>query len=94
MREFAVAVYQLTGEPILITPEANNGKREILPTSNIGDSGGFQCLGGSNWTICSPLSQINSEHFETFSLSYWGPILITPEGQLWEKGNSSNFQYG
>ena len=55
---------------------------------------GFQCLGGSNWTICSPLSQIHSEHFQTFSLSYWGPILITPEGQLWEKGNSCNFQYG
>ena len=46
----------------------------------VGDSGGFQCLGPSNWTICSPLSQFHSEHFQTLSLSYWGPILITPEG--------------
>ena len=33
---------------------------------------GFQCLGLSNWTICSPLSQFCSEIFSTFSLSYWG----------------------
>ena len=44
MREFAVAVYQLTGEPILITPEANNGKREILATSNMDVTEGIQCL--------------------------------------------------
>ena len=27
---------------------------------------GFQCLGHSNWTICSPLSQFCSEIFQTF----------------------------
>ena len=31
----------------------------------------FQCLGHSNWTICSPLSPICSVNFPTFSLLYW-----------------------
>ena len=68
------------GEPILITPEANNGKREILATSKLDETEGFQCLGHSNWTHCSPLSPFCPEKFPTFSLSYWGAILITPEG--------------
>ena len=70
----------ILGSQFLLPQRANNGKREILPTSNIGDSGGFQCLGHSNWTSCSPLSPFCPEQFQTFSLSYWGPILITPEG--------------
>ena len=72
-----------TGEPILITPEANNGKREILATSNLDETGGFQCLGHSKWTHCSPLSPFCSEIFPTLSPSYWGahsymtkPILL------------------
>ena len=32
---------------------------------------GFQCLGHSNWTICSLLSQFCSPNFTTFSLSCW-----------------------
>ena len=41
----------ILGRPILITPEANHGKREILATSKLDETEGFQCLGGSNWTI-------------------------------------------
>ena len=50
------------------------------------------CLGHSNWTICSLLSQFCSPNFQTFSLLYWGPILITPErGRLkMGKWNSPN----
>ena len=70
----------ILGSQFLLPQRANNGKREILPTSNMDETEGFQCLGPSNWTTCSPLSQFHSEHFQTLSLSYWGPILITPEG--------------
>ena len=31
----------------------------------------FQCLGNSNWTICSLLSQFCSQYFQTFSPLYW-----------------------
>ena len=55
---------------------------------------GFQCLGHSNWTICSPLSPFCSEIFPTFSLSYWGAHSYYPRGPIMRKGNSSNFQYG
>ena len=81
---FVLKFFQLfhfhTGEPILITPEANNGKRENLTTPNMDDTNGFQCLGPSNWTICSPLSQFCPEHFPTFSLSYWGAHSYYPRG--------------
>ena len=46
----------------------------------------FQCLGHSNWTICSPLSPFCSKRFSTFYLHTGRPILITPESQLSEKG--------
>ena len=47
-------------------------EREILPTPNMDETEGFQCLGHSSWTICRPLSPFCSEIFPTFSLSYWG----------------------
>ena len=56
---------------------------------NMSEAEVFQCMGHSNWTICSRLSQICSPIFPNFSLSYWGPILITPErekGGKWENG--------
>ena len=43
---------------------------------------GFQCLGPSNWTICSPLSQFCSDIFQTFSLSYWGANSYYPRGLI------------
>ena len=55
---------------------------------------GFQCLGHSNWTNCSPLSPLCSEIFPTFPLSYWGAHSYYPRGPIMRKGNSSNFQYG
>ena len=55
---------------------------------------GFQCLGHSNWTTCSPLSPFCSEIFPTFSLSYWGAHSYYPRGLIMRKGNSPNSQYG
>ena len=70
----------ILGSPFLLPQRANNGKREILATSNMDEAEGFQCLGHSNWITCSLLSHFCSVNFSTFSLSYWEPILITSVG--------------
>ena len=57
-------------------------KAWIHPTSKLDETGGFQCLAHSNWTKCSPLSYSCAKIIPTYSLSYWEPILITPEVQL------------
>ena len=51
---------------------------------------GLLCLGDSNWTICSHLSQFCSAKFQTFPLSYWRAISYYPRGPIMGKGNSSN----
>ena len=53
---------------------------------------GFQCLGPSNWTICSPLSQFCPEKFSTFSLSYWGAHSYYPRPS-WTKVQFSYLMY-
>ena len=45
-----------TGRPILIAPEGWKLEKGIHPTSKLNETEGFQCLGHSNWTMCSPLS--------------------------------------
>ena len=50
---------------------------ENSPTAKFGKTEGFQCLGHSNWTICSLLSPFCSG---IFHLHTGGPFLITPEG--------------
>ena len=84
----------ILGSQFLLPQRANNGKREILATSNLDETEGFQCLGHSNWTTCSPLSPFCSEIFPTFSLSYWGAHSYYPRGLIMGKGNSPNSQYG
>ena len=81
-----------TGRPILITPEGQLSEKGILPTSKLNETEGFQCLGHSNWAICSPLSHFCYDIFATFSLSYWGAISYYPRGPIMGKGNSSNFK--
>ena len=39
---------------------------------NLRQAEDFECLGHSNWTICSPLSLFCSPNFQTFQLLYWG----------------------
>ena len=51
---------------------------------------GFGCLGHSNWTICSLLSQFCSHNFPTFSLSCWEANSYYPRGLILRKGNSHN----
>ena len=73
----------ILGSQFLLPQRANNGKREILATSNLDETEGFQCLGHSNWTTCSPLSPFCSEMFPTFSLSYWGANSYPPKQVSW-----------
>ena len=60
-----------TGRPILITPEGQKRGKGNHPTPKLDETEGFQCLGHSNWTICSPLSHFCPEKFPSFSPSYW-----------------------
>ena len=76
----------------LITPERGKWEKGIQP--KIAETQGFECLGQSNWTICSLLSWICSEIFPTFSLSYWGAHSNYPRGLIMGKENSPNYQYG
>ena len=57
---------------------SNIGKGNF-PTSKLDDTEGFQGLGHSNWTICSPLSLFCSDIFATFSLSYWRGQFLSPQ---------------
>ena len=49
------------------------------------DTEGFECLGHSNWVICSRLSPFCSEMFQTFSPSYWGGQFLLPQRANMEK---------
>ena len=55
---------------------------------------GFQCLGHSNWIICSLLSQSCSLNFQTFSLLYWEANSYYPRELIMRKGKSPNFRIG
>ena len=76
----------ILGGQFLLPQRANNREKGINPTLKLDETGGLLCLGHSNWTICSLISHFCPKMFENFPLSYWGPILITPDGQLSEKG--------
>ena len=64
----------------------------IHPTSKLDETEGFQCMGHSNWTICSSLSPFCCRQFSTFSLSYWEANSYYPRRLIMGKGNSSNFK--
>ena len=68
----------ILGGQFLLPQRANNRKRGILTTSKLDDTDVFQCLGHSNWTICSPLSHFCFQIFTTFTLSYWEAISYYP----------------
>ena len=69
-----------TGSPILITPEGQYWEKGNFSTPKLDETEGVQCLGHSNWTICSPLSHFCLDEFPTFSLSYWGAHSYYPRG--------------
>ena len=54
----------------------------------------FQCLGHSNWTICSPSSRSCFLNFPVFHFYYWEANSYYPRGLIMGKGNSSNSRYG
>ena len=50
---------------------------------------GFECLGHSNWTICSPLSPFCSGNFQFVSSLYWEANSFYPRGLIVRKGRFS-----
>ena len=80
----------ILGSPFLLPQRANFGSWENFPSPNMDDTEGFECLGHSNWTICSPLSPFCSEKFPTFSLSYWGANSYYPRGLILGVGRISH----
>ena len=77
----------ILGSNFLLPQRANNGKRGILPTSKLNETESFQCLGNSNWTICTPLSPSCFKNFPSFPLSYWEANSYYPRGLIMGKGN-------
>ena len=75
----------ILGSQFLLPQRANNGKREILATSNMDETEGFQCLGHSNWTTCSMLSQFCSEIFLTDDFHAIEPISLLPHQDKWTR---------
>ena len=65
-------------------------RRGKSPIPELNETGVFRCLGHSNWTICSPLSQFCSWNFSFVALSYWGAISYYPSGLIVRKGRFAN----
>ena len=59
-------------------------------TPEMGETEVFECLGHSNWTICSTLSPFCSKIFQTFSSSYWGAKSYYPRGLILGVGRISH----
>ena len=58
------------------------------PTQELNESGNFECLRHSNWTICSPLSPSCWRMFPAFPLSYLEANNYHTRGLLTENGES------
>ena len=78
----------ILGSQFLLPQRANYGSWENFPSPNMDKTEGFQCLGHSNWTICSPLSPLCSEIFPNFSLSYRRAHSYFPRGLKISKRDS------
>ena len=78
VREIFLPFHLQTGELILITPQGQLSEKEVPSTPKLDETEGFQCLGHSNWTICSPLSHFCFQIFASFSPSYWAGIHYFP----------------
>ena len=60
------------------------------PTQELNESGNFECLRHSNWTICITLGPSSSKNFQTFLLSYWEANSYYPRGLIMGNGESPN----
>ena len=81
----------ILGSQFLLPQRANYESWENFPFPNMDETERFECLGQSNWIICSPLSQSCSQKFSTFSLSYWGAHSYYPRGLIMGVGRISPF---
>ena len=60
------------------------------PTPELNESGNFECLGHSSWTICSPLGPSCSRNIPPFSPLYWEANSYYPRGLIMGNGESPN----
>ena len=81
-RNFCISFTFILGDHFLLPQRANNRGWENSPTPKFDRTEGFQCLGHSNWTICSLLSPFCSEIFASVSPSYWETISYYPRGLI------------
>ena len=95
---FVLEIFHLfhfhTGRPILITPESQWWEKGIHSTPKVNETGGFQCLGHSSWTIYFPLNPFCSRKFPSFPPSYWEANSYYPREPILGKGSSPNFKIG
>ena len=86
---FSTILIFILGIPFLITPERVKWEKGNHPT--IDQIQRFQCLGHSNWTICSLLSWFCHLIFPSSWSLYWGvQFFITPESGREEAAGDGN----
>ena len=69
-------------------------RKEILQTSEMDETEALECLGHSNWAICSPLSPFCYGNFQFVSPLYWEANSYYPRRLIVGKGNSHNSRNG
>ena len=65
-------------------------ERGEFPIQKQNETAGFECLGHSNQTICSPLSPFCSGNFQFVSPLYWEANSYYPRGPIVRKGSFPN----
>ena len=81
-RNVSISLTIILGAHFLLPQRANTRGWENSPSPKLDRTVGFQCLGHSNWAICSPLSPFCSEIFPSVWPSYWGTISYYPRGLI------------
>ena len=92
--EFSVCLTFILGGHFLLPQRDWYWERGVLPIPEMNETGGFQCLGPSNWTTCIPLSHFCSGNFQFFSPLYWEANSYYPRGLIMGVGRISLSQYG
>ena len=88
--QFSICFIFILGGQFLLPRRTNCEKGGHFPFSEMGETRHFQCLGHSNWTICSPWSPFCSGNFQFVSSLYWEANSYYPRGLIVRMGTFSN----
>ena len=83
-----------TGGPFLLPQRANYQEREFFQLQNWMRQRVFSALGIQTRPFAAHWATFVSKFFHLFHFHTGRPILITPEGQYWEKGQFPNSKTG